>query len=378
MQETHLSEDRAMTRVSCIASGARTATFWLCARLGVFWRPQAATRRRRPRPIWAIAATFGLWAQTAAWSANSVTFKLDFSPVGYHAPFYACVSRHVYDKYGLSVDIIPGNGSYPAVLDLAGGKADFAFADTSLLALAALQGGLNSVKVVAMVFEVTPYSVLYLRNKGIAKPTDLAGKTEANFQGSGVGRIFRMFARLNDVNISGVKEILSAPATYLNPLVVGQADFSPSTVNQFVNLRDPAKQAGNDLAEFRFIDYGIDMYGAALLANTKSIDERSDIVKRFVQASLECVQWTARNPASAVDELLKSNPQLNRERALEELRAILSVSIPRGRTATNPLQLGWVDAEKMDHTVELVRQAYDLPQSATPIKLYVNSFVAKP
>ena len=85
-----------------------------------------------------------------------------------------------------------------------------------------------------------------------------------------------------------------------------------------------------------------------------------------------------RNAASAVDELLKSNPQLNRERALEELRAILSVSIPRGRTATNPLQLGWVDAEKMDHTVELVRQAYDLPQSATRIKLYVNSFVAKP
>ena len=190
-----------------------------------------------------------MWAQTAAWSADSVTFKLDFSPVGYHAPFYACVSRHVYDKYGLSVDIISGNGSYPAVLDLAGGGR-LCLRGYEPFALAALQGGLNSVKVVAMVFEVTPYSVLYLRNKGIAKPTDLAGKTEANFQGSGVGRIFRMFARLNDVNISGVKEILSAPATYLNPLVVGQADFSPSTVNQFVNLRDPAKQAGNDLAEF--------------------------------------------------------------------------------------------------------------------------------
>ena len=38
------------------------------------------------------------------------------------------------------------------------------------------------------------------------------------------------------------------------------------------------------------------MYGAALLANTKSIDERSDIVKRFVQASLECVQWTEEMP----------------------------------------------------------------------------------
>ena len=317
-------------------------------------------------------------AATPADAADQVKFKLDFSPVGYHAMFYAAVSRGVYEKHGLSVDIIPGTGSHAAVLDIAAGKVEFAFADSSTLALAALQSGVKDVKVVGMVFEVTPYSILYLRNKGITKPADLAGKTMANFQGSGVGRMFRAFARINGIDTTAVKEILSAPPTYLNPLVVGQAEFSPSTVNQTVNLRDPAKQAGNDLAEFRFIDYGMNMFGAALIANTKTVAQRGDVVKRFVQATLESVHWTAKNPEAAVDELLKSNPQLKKDRALAELRAILAVSVPRGATAAEPLQLGWIDPGKMARTVELVREAYGLTQTVEPGSLYTNDYAAKP
>jgi NitT/TauT family transport system substrate-binding protein len=309
---------------------------------------------------------------------DAVKFKLDFSPVGYHAMFYSGVSRGVYETHGLDVDIIPGTGSYAAVMDVAAGKIDFAFADSATLALAALQAGVKDVRIVGMVLEVTPYSILYLRNHGIAKPADLAGKTMANFQGSGVGRLFRSFGRINGVDTAHVKEIISAPPTYLNPLVVGQADFSPSTVNQTVNLREPARQAGNDLAEFRFIDYGMNMYGAALIANTQALAPRTDLARRFVRATLESVQWTARHPEAAIDELLKTNPQLKKDRALAELRAILSVSIPRGATATDPLQLGWTDAGKMARTAELVRESFGLTQQVDVATLYTNEYAARP
>jgi NitT/TauT family transport system substrate-binding protein len=333
---------------------------------------------RHPRSLVAVLAAVLLWAAAPARAADSVKFKRDISPVGYHALFYAGVSRGVYERHGLTVDIIPGTGSHAAVLDIAGGKVEFAFADTSTLALAALQGGVKDVKVVGMVFEVTPYSILYLRDKGIAKPADLAGKTMANFQGSGVGRLFRAFARINGVDASGVKEILSAPPTYLNPLVVGQAEFAPSTVNQFVNLREPTRQAGHELAEFRFIDHGMNMFGAALITSARTAGERGDVVKRFVRATLESVHWAARNPEAAVDELLKRNPQLRKERALAELQAILAVSVPRGATAAEPLHLGWVDPAKMSRTVDLVREAYGLTQTVEPGSLYTNEFVARP
>jgi NitT/TauT family transport system substrate-binding protein len=310
--------------------------------------------------------------------ADKVNLKLDFSPVGYHAMFYAGIGRGTYKQHGIDVDIIPGNGSYTAVLDVAGGKIDFGFADTATLAVAALNAKVRNAKVVSMIFEVTPYSVLYLKNKGITKPQDLAGKKMADFQGSGVSRLMKVFAQINQVDLSGVETLMSSPATYLNPLVVGQADFAPSTVNQTANLIAPARQAGNDLSEFTFAKHGVDIYGASIIANVKTIEQRPDLVKRFVQATLESVFWTAHHPDEAVTYLLQANPQIQKGRALTDLKTMLENSIPRGTTATNPLSLGWVDDVKMKRTIDLVRRAYDLSQSIDSSVIYTNDYVAKP
>ena len=313
-----------------------------------------------------------------AFGADKVTLKLDFSPVGYHAMFYAGVGRGIYKQHGIDVEIIPGNGSYAAVLDVAGEKIDFGFADTATLAVAALNANVRNVKVASMVFEVTPYSVLYLKNKGISKPQDLKGKKMADFQGSGVSRLMKVFAQVNGVDLSGVETLMSSPPTYLNPLVVGQADFAPSTVNQTANLMEPSRKAGNELAEFTFAKYGIDIYGASIIANTKTIAQRSDMVKRFVRATMESVRWTAQNPSQAVEWLLKANPQIQKAKALADLESILKNSVPRGKTVTNPLALGWVDANKMKNTIENVRSAYELSQSIDAAVLYTNDYVAKP
>jgi NitT/TauT family transport system substrate-binding protein len=321
---------------------------------------------------------FSVGMNAPAFGADKVTLKLDFSPVGYHAMFYAGVARGTYKQHGIDVEIIPGNGSYAAVLDVAGEKIDFGFADTATLAVAALNANIRNAKVVSMIFEVTPYSVLYLKNKGIGKPQDLKGKKMADFQGSGVSRLMKVFAQVNGVDLSGVETLMSSAPTYLNPLVVGQADFAPSTVNQTANLMEPARKAGNELAEFTFAKYGIDIYGASIMANTKTIAQRSDMVKRFVRATMESVRWTAQNPGQAVDLLLKSNPQIQKAKALADLESILRTSVPRGKTATNPLALGWVDADKMKNTIQNVRTAYELSQSIDAAALYTNDYVAKP
>jgi NitT/TauT family transport system substrate-binding protein len=315
---------------------------------------------------------------TSAFGADKVTLKLDFSPVGYHSIFYSGVVRGAYKQHGIDVEIIPGNGSYAAVLDAAGNKIDFGFADTATLTVAALNANVRNVKVVSMIFEVTPYSVLYLKNKGISKPQDLKGKKMADFQGSGVSKLLKVFAQLNDVDLSGVETLMSSPPTYLNPLVVGQADFAPSTVNQTANLMEPARKSGNELAEFTFAKYGVDIYGASIITNVENIKQRPDLVKRFVLATLESLQWTAKNPEQAAEMLLKTNPQIQKAKALADLKTILNNSVPRGATVTNPLALGWVDATKMKRTIDMVRTAYGLSQSIEPAVVYTNDYVAKP
>jgi len=120
------------------------------------------------------------------------------------------------------------------------------------------------------------------------------------------------------------------------------------------------------------------MYGAAILANIKTIAEHGDLVKRFVKATLESLHWAAQNPEAAIVELRKSNPQLKEDRALAEFKSILEVSIPRGASVGNPLQLGWVENKKMAHTIDLVRESYGLKETLDPEVIYTNAYVAKP
>ncbi len=90
------------------------------------------------------------------------------------------------------------------------------------------------------------------------------------------------------------------------------------------------------------------------------------------------MQWSAKNPQAAIDELRKSNPQLIEGRALAEFRSILEVSIPRAASAADPMQLGWVDKKKMMHTIELVRESYGLKETIDPEAIYTNTYVAEP
>jgi NitT/TauT family transport system substrate-binding protein len=313
-----------------------------------------------------------------ALAVDKVRFKTDFGIVEYHAPFFAGIARGTYKQHGLELEIVPGTGSQVAVMDTAAEKIDFAMADMSLVALAALNSNVRNVKAIGAVFEITPYTVLYLKNRGIKTPPDLNGKTMANFTGSTGGALFKIFARRTGVDGASIKEIVSAPAAYHNPLIVGQADFAPTTVNRLPTLAGAARQTGNELAEFRFADFGLDFAGHALLANAKTIEQRSDVVKRFVQATLESVQWSARNPEQATDLLIQANPHLQRAPTLAGFTAILEVCIPRGRTADNALSLGWFDNRRIQKTIDVVREAFALTQTVEPEALYTNAYVAKP
>src|SRR5262245_42937781 len=71
---------------------------------------------------------------------EKITFLLDFTPYGKHAPFYAALEKGFWKDAGFDVTIVKGEGSATTVSSYAAGTVDFAVADTPTLILARSKG----------------------------------------------------------------------------------------------------------------------------------------------------------------------------------------------------------------------------------------------
>src|SRR5215204_4235100 len=75
-----------------------------------------------------------------AQAPTKVTLRLDWTTLGYHAPFYLGVAKGFYRDAGLDVEILEGKGS-STVINLVGNDSeDFAFADATTAARLISQG----------------------------------------------------------------------------------------------------------------------------------------------------------------------------------------------------------------------------------------------
>src|SRR5215831_5408973 len=82
---------------------------------------------------------------------EKITFLLDFTPYGKHAPFFVALEKGFWKDAGFDVTIVKGEGSATTISSYAAGTVDFAFSDTPTLILARSKGAL--VKVAAIIHD---------------------------------------------------------------------------------------------------------------------------------------------------------------------------------------------------------------------------------
>src|SRR5262249_39646762 len=105
---------------------------------------------------------------------EKITFLLDFTPYGKHAPFFAALDKGFWKDAGFDVTIVKGEGSATTISSYAVGTVDFAFSDTPTLILARSKGAL--VKVAAIIHDKSLYAFGTLEENNIKTPQDLKGK----------------------------------------------------------------------------------------------------------------------------------------------------------------------------------------------------------
>src|SRR5207247_7790009 len=111
-------------------------------------------------------------------------------------------------------------------------------------------------------------------------------------------------ARQNGIKITSVKQNSISAAVREPMLSAGQVDaVTGFSYLSAVNLRDRGVPA-DDLAVFRYADYGCEAYGVAVIVNPAFAAAKPEAVKGFVRAVIGGMHLTVRDVVRAVDEVV--------------------------------------------------------------------------
>jgi NitT/TauT family transport system substrate-binding protein len=299
-----------------------------------------------------------------------VKFRLNWISAGEgdHAPFYVAHDLGYYKEVGLDVTIEKGSGSGDAVKFVEVGKVDIAIADFPAIAVARARGA--DVKIVAAYHVNSPNAAWTREDTGIKNPKDLAGHTIGSPAGDAQRIAFPAFAKKVGLDPDSIKWVNIHPAAKIQSLASKTIDV---TVHWFDQLYVYRKIIGENLVYFRWADYGVNPYGMAILTSERMLKEKSDVVKRFVDATLRAQRWTILHPKEAIDIQKKHVPEV----VVEPVLAMLEVSIKYMFFDPTILNhgLGWIDDERMNQSVDIMNTYFSLPRPLKAEELYTNDFV---
>jgi len=272
-----------------------------------------------------LAAAFA-WPLPVA-AETAVHLKLDRKIDGPAAPFFVAIDRGYFKAEGLDVTIdATAADPQDALKLLATARYDLAVSDINRLIELRDQAG-TGIKAVFVVFDKPPAAIIARRSRGIAAPGDLAGKTLGAPPGEAGSARWPIFAQTTGIDMAKVRvESIGLPVR--DPMLAsGEVDsVTGSAFTTYVDLKERGVPQ-DDLVVWQMADYGVELYGDAIMASENFMAEKPDAVRGFLRAYVKALQETVRDPAGAIDSVLRRSDGAKKDAELERLRMAIADNI---------------------------------------------------
>lgn len=307
-------------------------------------------------------------APAMAQTPIEISLRLDWSLYGTHAPFYLARERGYYEKEGLKVDILEGQGSATVMQLVSQGREQIGFIDYGTQ-LYGVEQGLNIMAVARVVSDML--GVISHADAPIRSPAELVGKVVAYAPSESSGIALNALLAKSKVDPKQVSVVNPAMGAKNALFLQRRADAIPANVN----VQPPQLEAqGAKLVTFKYSDFGLSMMAQGITVNKTFLAQQPKAVRGFVKASLQAFDEARKDPKAAIDALVKAHPEQGRNAAI--LLKQLEISLTGLETAnTRGKPLGFMDSRDWSEMQDVLVQFGNLKKPSPVETIFTNDYL---
>jgi NitT/TauT family transport system substrate-binding protein len=308
-----------------------------------------------------ILAAYALGRPGAAADLR-LSFILNGRVEGPAAPYFLAFERGYYQAERLNVGIESTAGSNEAIARVAAG-AEMGVADINMLMRYRDRHPDAPVTAVFMVYNRPAFAVVGRKSRGVAKPKDLEGRRLGAAVPGASATHWPIFVKTAGIDASKVTvETIGLPVR--EPLLAaGQIDaVTGQSLQVAIGLQERGVPA-DDIAVMLMADFGVELYGDAVIVNSRFAAEQPEAVRGFLRALVKGLKETARSPAAGIAAVLKRNDSANKDAESARLALAIRDNFQTAEVRANGY--GAIDAARMSRAIGQLAAAMKF-DGATP------------
>jgi NitT/TauT family transport system substrate-binding protein len=313
-----------------------------------------------------LAAMMTIAVSAPAFALDKVTLRLDWVYGSEHAPIFLARDKGFFEKEGIDVTVLPGQGSTVTVKLVGNGSEEFGYAaaDQGMMAYAK---GLPVVST-AVILQKNPVAVIFPKSSGIKQLTDLYGKTMGVLFQSVGEKQWRYVAKANKIDTTKIHEV----ALDRNIAAMIEANKVDASLAFFFNDGLKVISDGTPMDWILLSDMGLPIYSTALIVNEDLMKKNPDLVRRFTRAFVAGWKYSLDHEQEALDVFLKANPTVDPKYSALKLPEVLKL------TQSEEVQRNGVGYSTREKWESMQKALVDMGIMESPVdvsKVFTNDYL---
>ncbi|MFK7861214.1 MAG: ABC transporter substrate-binding protein [Granulosicoccus sp.] len=304
---------------------------------------------------------------------TAINFINDWKWEGQAAPLLMALDKGYFADEALDVTLDKGTGSVNAIPKVASGEYDLGSADINSLVKWRMENPEMDMKAIYIIYNVAPFAVLGRPSLGVTGPLDLEGHKLGAPAADGAFAHWPEFVVVNGILEDEVTVQDVGFPVRESMLADGEVDaITGFSFTSYITLQQKGVPE-DDISLMLMSDFGLDLYGNAIIVNPDFAQKNPGAVRAFLRATVRGYQETIANPAAAVEHVISRADDVEPE--VELRRLVMAIGHHIVTDEVRNLGLGDVIDSRLDKSITQLGNLYGFENIPSSSDVFDDSYL---